>query len=108
MAKVYHQCFLALKPGGVLCVVMKDYVKKGQRVPLCDDTARLLTATGFTVIERVRAMLVKSRSRPSLFGGEITRTKERKSFFRRLAESKGSPRIDWEEVLFAKKPAENT
>ena len=30
--------------------------------------------------------------------------KERKSFFRRLAEKKGSPPIDWEEVIWAIKP----
>jgi hypothetical protein len=35
--------------------------------------------------------------------GRATKTKERKSFFRRLAEKKGSPRIDWEEVLFVHK-----
>ena len=29
---------------------------------------------------------------------------ERKSFFRRLAESKGSPPIDWETVWCMKKP----
>lgn len=30
--------------------------------------------------------------------------RERKSFFRRLAEKKGSPRIDWEVVWFMRKP----
>ena len=29
---------------------------------------------------------------------------ERKSFFRRLAEKKGAPPIDWEEVIWAIKP----
>lgn len=29
--------------------------------------------------------------------------KERKSFFRRLAEKKGSPRIDWEDILCMEK-----
>lgn len=28
---------------------------------------------------------------------------QRKSFFRRLAESKGSPKIDWEEVLIVRR-----
>jgi hypothetical protein len=32
------------------------------------------------------------------------RLKERKSFFRRLAEKKGSPRIDHEDVIIMRKP----
>jgi hypothetical protein len=103
VAAVYQQCRLALKPGGVMAVVVKDYVKAGKRVPLCDDTAKLLESLGFEVFERTRAHLVKKRSHPSLFGGKVTRMKERKSFFRRLAEAKGSPRIDWEEVIWARR-----
>jgi len=41
----------------------------------------------------------------SLFGHKIVKRKERKSFFRRLAESKGSPRIDHETVLCMVKEA---
>jgi macrodomain Ter protein organizer (MatP/YcbG family) len=32
-----------------------------------------------------------------------TKRTERKSFFRRLAEKNGSPAIDWEEVVWARK-----
>ncbi len=103
MAIVYEQCRLALKPGGVAAIVVKDYVKAKKRLPLCDQTAALLESLGFEVFERVRAMLVKEESHPSLFGGEETKTTQRKSFFRRLAEKKGSPRIDWEEVIWARK-----
>lgn len=99
VAQVYDQCRLALKPGGVLVVVVKDYVKNKQRVPLCDQTHELLLSLGFEPVERIRAMLVKESREPALFGGEHVEKKERKSFFRRLAEKKGSPRIDWEEVL---------
>ncbi len=49
-------------------------------------------------------MLVKEKRHKSLYGGEIVTRTERKSFFRRLAESKGSPRIDYEEVLIVRKP----
>lgn len=42
------------------------------------------------------------------FGGEAVTRKERKSFFRRLYESKLPPdsdcRLDWEEVIFVRKP----
>lgn len=104
VAEVYRQVHLAMKPGGVIAVVCKDYVKNKQRVPLCDDTCKLLESLGFHVFERTRAWLVKESTHPDLFGGEdhVTRT-ERKSFFRRLAEKRGSPRIDWEEVIWARR-----
>ena len=103
MAKVYRQTWLALRTGGVLCLVLKDYVKAGKRVPLCDNTCTLLEAVGFTVFERMRAWLVTREEHPSLFGGTVAKVTERKSFFRRLAEKKGSPRIDWEEVIWCRK-----
>ena len=39
-----------------------------------------------------------------IFGGARARLKERKSFFRRLAEKKGSPRIDHEDIIIMRKP----
>ena len=102
--QVYEQVYLALKPGAVFCAVLKDYVKNKKRVPLCDDTCTLLTSVGFHVFERTRAWVVQETREPSLFGGEVVKTKSRKSFFRRLAESKGSPAIDWEEVIWCRKP----
>lgn len=103
MHAVYSQCLIAMKPGGVMAVVVKNYVKDKKIVPLCDQTLRLLTALGFEPVERIHAMLVKHSTREGLFHTE-TKTTERKSFFRRLAEKKGSPRIDWEEVLVVRKP----
>lgn len=104
MNAVYHSCYQAIKPGGVLVLVVKDYVKAGKRVPLCDDTVRLIEHIGFQMVERVHAMLVKETVHADLFGADIKQTSSRKSFFRRLAEKKGSPAIDYEEVLFARKP----
>lgn len=104
MREVYAACFRAIRPGGVICIVVKDYVKKKKRAPLCDDTARLLEHIGFTVIERIHAMLVSETEHNDLFEGTTTTKKERKSFFRRLAEKKGSPEINWEEVVIARKP----
>ena len=103
MAAVYQQCLTALKPGGTLAVVVKAYVKKKKLVPLPDQTWNLLLHLGFLPIERVRASLVKETVSVGLFGQEIVETTERKSFFRRLAEKKGSPHIDWEHVLFVGK-----
>ena len=103
VAAIYGQLYQLLPVGGAAAVVVKDYVKNKTRVPLCDQTCELLEALGFTVVERCRAHLVKTSTTPTLFGVDHTSTTERKSFFRRLAEKKGSPRIDWEEVIWAVK-----
>lgn len=105
VAQVYQELYYLLPPSGACAIVCKDYVKKRQRVQLCDQTTQLLKAIGFKVVERCHAMLVKEQRAPSLFGGEQVSTRvERKSFFRRLAEKKGSPKIDYEEVIWAIKP----
>lgn len=108
VAKVYHSCLLALKPGGVIALVIKDFCKDKRRMPLCDDTARLLTWLGFEEIERVHAMLTEEQIYHDLFEGEVSKKKERKSFFRRNYEKNMAPgdprRIDFEEVLFFRKP----
>lgn len=103
MHAVYSSMYAAMKPGGVAGIVVKDYVKAKARVPLCDQTCTLLESIGFDVFERCRCWLVKERREPSLFGGEHVTKTERKSFFRRLAEKNGSPRIDWEEVIWCRK-----
>lgn len=92
-----------LKPGGWSAWVCKDFIRDKQIVPFCDDWCKLLESSGFLVERRIHAMLVKETRHNDLFDGETTTRKERKSFFRRLAEKKGSPRIDFEEVLFARK-----
>ena len=51
-------------------------------------------------------MLVKETRELDLFGNEIVSTTERKSFFRRLAESKGSPKIDYEVCWIMRKKLE--
>lgn len=106
MNLVYAATFRAIKPGGYIAVVVKDYVSKKQRVRLCDDTVRLLEHCGFEMVERVQAMLVSETQHKDLFteSGYRTQTRSRKSFFRRLAEKKGSPPINYEEVLFARVP----
>jgi hypothetical protein len=97
--EIVQQCHAILKPGGVAVWVLKDFVRAGKRVPFSDDWRRLCEACGFQMVEWIQASLVKEERHPSLFGGEEVRTVERKSFFRRLCESKGSPRIDHEDVL---------
>lgn len=104
---IVEECHAILKPGGYSAWVCKDFIRNKQRVPFCDDWCKLLEACGFTVVKRVRAMLVKEQRHPDLFGGDehVERT-ERKSFFRRLYEKKFPENsINWEEVIFAQKEA---
>jgi len=103
MSVVYEQCHIALKPGGVLCCVVKSYVKQGKLVDLPSQTWKLLLHLGFEPVQRIRAWLVKEKKRKGLFGQTVVERKSRKSFFRRLCEKKGSPPIDWEEVLVVRK-----
>ncbi len=102
--EILEQCHKILKPGGHAIWVCKDFVRKGQRVPFSDDWQRLCESAGFKTIHRHKAMLVKEESHKSLFGHDIVKKTERKSFFRRLAEAKGSPKIDEEDVLCTMKP----
>jgi len=100
---VYAECHKILKPGGVIVIVVKSYVKGGKRVPLPMQTLKLLIHLGFEPLERIKASLVKETVTPGLFG-EITKTVERKSFFRRLHEKKRPDlKIDFEEILICRK-----
>ncbi len=97
------ECEAILRPGGIAVFVCKDFVRKKARVSFSDDWQRLCEACGFVLVERIQASLVKEDSHPSLFGGNDVKITERKSFFRRLAEKKGSPRIDFEDVIVMRK-----
>jgi len=102
---IVEQTYAALRPGGYAAWVTKDFVRKGQRVPFSDQWQQLCAAVGFEPVERIAAMLVDDHgSQLDIFGGATPRRTERKSFFRRLAEKKGSPRIDWEDVIIMRKP----
>lgn len=103
--KVYESCFLAIKPGGVIVLVVKSYVKAGKIVDLPGDTSRLLEHIGFEPIEQIHAMLKVKTTHNDLFVKEgVTTVRSKASFFRRLAEKKGSPPIDFEVVLICRKP----
>ena len=102
---IVEQTYAALRPGGYAAWVTKRFVRKGQIVEFSDQWEALCAAVGFQRVERIYAMLVDDHgSQLDIFGGATPRRTERKSFFRRLAEKKGSPRIDWEDVLILRKP----
>jgi hypothetical protein len=89
-----------LPPGAVCAWVVKAYVKDKQVVPFPDQWRQLCEAHGFVLVEEIHASLVEHHgTQEGLFSGPQTVTTEKKSFFRRLAEKKGSPRIDHETVL---------
>ncbi|MFA5349082.1 MAG: DNA methyltransferase, partial [Candidatus Paceibacterota bacterium] len=104
MKQVYIECWKILKKDGHMAIVVKDFYRKGQRVPLCDNTVRLLENIGFKTVYRIRAWTLTETIHDDLFKGETVNRKERKSFFRRNYESKfPNNRIDWEEILICKK-----
>lgn len=102
---IMEQVYEALEPGGHACWVVKDYVKAKQVVPFANQWRQLCEAVGFVTLHEHRAMLVHSKGRQGILEGGVHEVKtESKSFFRRLAEKKGSPRIDWEVVWCMEKP----
>ncbi len=103
---IVEQVHALLKPQGVAVWVVKDFVRDGKRVPFCDQWQKLCEAVGFETVEIAKAWLVEDNgTQLAMDGNHKRKVTERKSFFRRLAEKKGSPRIDYEVVLFMRKPA---
>lgn len=97
--EIVSQCYDLLKPNGMSIWVCKDYIKAKKRVPFSDRWLFLCESVGFKLVCRHQASLVKEHGIQTTIHGDKKITTERKSFFRRLAESKGSPRIDYEDVL---------
>lgn len=99
---IVENCYHILKPGGHAVWVTKDFVRNKKRVPFSEQWTKLCESAGFEFVCGHRAMLIKREVREGLFETD-ERVTERKSFFRRLAEKKGSPRIDWENVICMKR-----
>lgn len=97
---ILEQLYQVITPGGHAVFVVKAFVRNKQIVDFPAQWAQLCEAVGFKLIHRHKALLTEDYGTQGTFDGEgKTLTIARKSFFRRLAESKGSPRIDWESVL---------
>jgi hypothetical protein len=102
---ILEQTYAVLRPGGYAAWVTKRFVRSGAIVEFSDQWEQLCAACGFEPVERIHAMLVEEHGEQlDIFGNGHARRKERKSFFRRLAEKKGSPRIDYEDVIIMRKP----
>lgn len=103
--QIVEQVYIALRPGGHAVWVCKDYVKNKERVPFSDQWRQLCEAVGFETVHEHHALLIRNkRTQIDLEGNHHTTQTESKSFFRRVAENKGSPRIDYEVVYCMVKP----
>lgn len=104
---ILEQVYQILEPGGHACWVVKDYVKGGKKVPFCTQWRALCESVGFVTIHEHHAMLVKNigLKTTTLEGETVSKEKSSKSFFRRIAEKKGSPPIDFETIYCMVKPS---
>jgi len=102
---IVAQCHAVLKPGGIAVWVVKRFVRKKQIVPFPDQWESMCESVGFEPVTRARAWMIEDRgTQVDLWGNGHQKMVERKSFFRRLYESKyPENRIDWEDVLFMEK-----
>lgn len=102
---IVQNCYKALRSESYAIWVCKDYIRKGQRVPFSDRWQALNEQEGFVLHERIRGSLVQDDGEQlDIFGELHSQGKERKSLFRRLAEAKGSPRIDYEDIIVMRRP----
>jgi hypothetical protein len=101
---IVEQTYQVLAPGAHAVWVVKAFVKNGKLVDFPGQWQALCEAVGFETVHVHRAWLVVDRgTQVDLEGNRHAKKVERKSFFRRLAESKGSPRIDYEVLLCMEK-----
>jgi len=52
MLQVYRQCHAVLRPGGVMVLVTKNFIRDKKEIRLDLDTIKLCEAAGFTFQER--------------------------------------------------------
>lgn len=107
--QIVAHLFALLKPGGHAIWVVKSYVRDGQIVDFPGQWRRLCESLGFETLHEHHALLVEEYgTQGGLFGEDTIHRTERKSFFRRLSERKGAPKIDYEVVFCMVKPAHAT
>ena len=103
MFKVYTEAFnTGITP---LVVVTKNPTRDGKLRRLDIDTANLLMAARYEIIDYHRAVLFKEQKYRTLDGKIIKHPKGRVGFFKRLAYQKGSEIAQWEDVFFAVIPS---
>jgi hypothetical protein len=103
--EIVQGCYELLRPGGHAIWVTKSYCKAGRIVDFPDRWKKLCESVGFKTVCEHRAMLIKEYGTQIKMNGEDqTISVERKSFFRRLHESKRPDlKINWEMVTCMEK-----
>lgn len=102
--KILENLLNVLKPGAYAAFIVKRYVKGRKIEPFPAKWAMLCQAVGFEIVEWHRAWVIEEKgAQYDIFGNLNRKTVQRKSFFRLLAEKKGSPPIDFEEVVIVRK-----
>jgi DNA modification methylase len=81
MLPVYQQARVALRPDGLLIVVIKDHIDRRQRVPMADETVRRCEGLGFCLLERHQRTL-----------GAL-------SLWQRRRKERGEPVVEEEDIL---------
>ena len=105
---ILGQCRRLLKPAGIAVWVTKDYVRGGRRIAFSDRWEALCDRAGFVCVQRVWAMLVDPPAfQLAIDGSAAPAHKQYKSQWRRDAEAKGAPAIDYEDVRFFVKRSGN-
>lgn len=104
--QIVTETYLALRPGGHAAWVVKGFVKGGKLIDFPDQWRRLCESVGFETVAEVRAWVVEANATQAGMLGVADQLNivSRKSFFRRLAEKKGAPPIDYETVWLMVKP----
>jgi DNA modification methylase len=99
MLKVYKECFLVLKQGGIMALVTKNFVRGGRMMRLDLDTRTLCEAAGFTFLER------KYRKLDTI--SFWIRNAKKKFYQNNPSKVSGDPFAEYEDVLvFIKKKKE--
>ncbi|HUW08353.1 MAG TPA: hypothetical protein VM537_01430 [Anaerolineae bacterium] len=85
--------------------MVKRFVRNKEIVDFPDQWRRMCEAAGFETVEWIRAWVVEEHGgQMDLWGENHTRKVERKSFFRRLYESKYPHNaIDYEDVIIMRR-----
>ncbi len=86
MLLVYEQCHKALRPGGLMVLVTKNFIRDKQIVRLDSDTIALCEKAGFALVEKLQRKLTQQ------------------SFWRTIYQQKypDAPRIEYEDILVFK------